>query len=276
MPRHKLHQHNRKFDMLLRGIVMTRGENGATIEEMRTDYFRMFGEHWLLMGNTLAETVSYLIDIDGLMMEKQSSGLCIWYIDDIGSSMIERHIDSNNNGTVAGQSDDSNGFVDPQRRRQMLTSSSFVRGNTVPPSVSSSTATESSSTMSATAEESSQSTEVIDDIQPIENACEPATTKRKLSQGNCSHVEKRMKATTEPDRVPLNEKNVNIHNWNSGPNGIVKQVTTSTVKGENSLLNGATNEVGIDVIEGIDGIEIVSVSDYQEPIKETELKKLQK
>lgn len=71
--------HNQKFDMIIRGIVMTRGERGATIEEMRSDYFEMVGEQWLLKRRKTESIVSYLNEIGGLMLEKMDTGLCIWY-----------------------------------------------------------------------------------------------------------------------------------------------------------------------------------------------------
>lgn len=260
--------------MIVRGIVMTRGENGATIEEMREDYFKMFSEFWPLQSVETAQIVTYLIEIHGLMMEKQDSGLCIWYIDDIGSNISERHFDSNNNVNVAGPSDvscevlnNSHGLVAPRLRRQIVTSS-FVSGNTVP-SLSSSATSSSANTVS------SASTEALNFFEPIENKRESAAAKRKFSQDSCPCAEKRMKLT-ETDRVPLIEKNLDIHNWNSGTNGVVKQVTTSTEK-ENSILalNGVANG-GNDAIECIEEIEVASDSDYHASIGRTEMKKLEK
>lgn len=267
-----MRSHNQKFDMLIRGIVMTRKENGATIEEMRSDYFHMFGEHWPLKNSDLKETISYLVEIDGLMMEEHETGLCIWYIDDIGStlstrgSFSTRHVDSNNNGNVTTQ-------PDRDSSNELVSSSSFVGGNTVPPSMVSSS---SSSTMSAAATLSPSSVK-IDSIQPNENACGPSVTvKRKLSTGICSQEEKRTKSSAT-DRLPLIEKNLNIHNWNSGANAIVKQQVTTSTEKESSILilNGAANAVGIDAIEGIDLIEIVGESEWQSN-NGAELNKLQK
>lgn len=263
--------HNQKFDMIIRGIVMTRGENGATIEEIRADYFKMFGWQWRLQFVKTEQIVQYLVEIHGLMMEKLESGLCIWYIDDIG----DRHLhDSNNNVTVAGQSDsngevqnDSHGLVEPHMRRQMLTSS-FVSGNTVPSLSSSSTTTTTAASTSATKTASSASSEALHFIEQNE-------LKRRLSHDSCPHGEKRTKFT-EADRLPLIEKNLNFHNWNSGANGSMKLVTTSTEKEISiSVGNGVANG-GIDAIECIEEIEVVSDSEYQAPIQELEMKKLQK
>lgn len=266
--------HNQRFDMIIRGIVMSRGENGATIEEMRSDYFEIFGKSWPLQLYKTDEMVLYLVEIHGLMMEKQESGLCIWYIDDLGSNLSDRHMDFNNNNVAEQQNgdsvevqNDSNGFVDSQSRRQtMLTSSSFVSGNTVPLLSSSAT---SSTAVTASSASSNRS------VETIENAPESVTNKRRLSNGDCPHVGKRIKSIATA-RLPLIEMNLNLHNWNSGgANGTMKQVTTSTEK-ENSMLalNGGAN-AGIDPIECSEEIEGVSDSEYQAPIKGTAMTDLQ-
>lgn len=71
-----MRHHNLEFDMLLRGIVMTRGENGATISEMRSDYYQLIGEQWPLYRNRTQSIVKYLTEIEGLMMNKLDDGLC--------------------------------------------------------------------------------------------------------------------------------------------------------------------------------------------------------
>lgn len=95
-----MHYHNVELDMMLRGIVMTRGELGATIAEMRKDFYKIMGEPWPLNRLKTNKIVEYLLEIDGLMMEHLDTGLCIWYIDDIGSNVSERESDSNNNVVV--------------------------------------------------------------------------------------------------------------------------------------------------------------------------------
>lgn len=271
-----MRSHNQKFDIIVRGIVMTRGENGATIEEIRSDYFEMMGEQWPLKHDRTKLIVLYLNEIDGLMMEELDTGLCIWYIDDIGSSLSERQIDSNNNTSVAvHQSDvsgDSHGFVNPLVRRQILTTS-FVSGNT---GSSMSTTTSTTTTTTTTSEAITASTSATSETLE-ENEHESDKLKRRLSHNDSfPHGGKRVKSNeTDPSKqMPLNEQNLDLHNWNSGSNGVIKQVTTSTEK-ENSMLvsNGAASGV-IDAIECIE--EIDSDSDYHVPIKETELKKLQK
>lgn len=68
--------HNLELDMILRGIVMTRGENGATISEMRTDYYDITGEQWPLYHYRTQRIVKYLMEIDGFLMHKHENGLC--------------------------------------------------------------------------------------------------------------------------------------------------------------------------------------------------------
>lgn len=271
--------HNHKFDTIVRGIVMTRGEFGATIEEIRSDYFKMMNEPWPLKRLQTELIVLYLNEIDGLMMEKVDTGLCIWYIDDIGSSLEEQQIDSNNNTSVAvNQSDgsgdvlsnDSHGFrVNPLVRRQILTTS-FESGSTGS-SMLTTTTTTTSETITASSSATSDTLE--------QDELESDRLKRRLSHNDSSpHGGKRVKSNeTDPTKqMLLNEQNLDLHNWNSGGNGVTKQLTTSTEK-ENSMLvsNGVANGA-IDAIECIEEIEIVNDSDYQAPIKIIELKKLQK
>lgn len=250
---------------------MSRGENGATIEEMRSDYFEMFNTFWPLKLDQIDEIVQYLSEIHGLVMEKLDSGLCIWYIDDLGSSLSDRHMDSNNNVMAAEQQSsdsvevqsDSHGFVAPLSRRQMVTTSSlFVSGNTEPSLSSSATSSTAVITSSASSDNS---------IETIENAPELAKNKRKLSNDDCSLVKKRIKPNAT-DRLPLIEKNLNLHNWNSGANGTVKQLITSTEK-ENSML--ALNGAASDAIECSAEIEVASDSEYQAPIEGAAMKNLQ-
>lgn len=88
--------HNLELDMILRAIVMTRGENGATIGEMRSDYYHIKLEPWPLQFQPTNRIIDYLLHIDGLLMERTSSGLCIWYIDDLGN-FSNQIVDWNNN-----------------------------------------------------------------------------------------------------------------------------------------------------------------------------------
>lgn len=80
-----MRSHNLELDMILRGIIMSRGDRGATIAEMRADYHDIKLEPWPLQYEKTNRIVGYLLQIDGLVMERLENGLCVWYIDDLGN-----------------------------------------------------------------------------------------------------------------------------------------------------------------------------------------------
>lgn len=94
-------RHNLEFDMIIRGIVATRGEEGATIAEMREDYFEIVCEKWPLQGVHHRAIIGYLMELEGLVMVKHPNGACIWYVDDLGniSERINQR-DANNNEVI--------------------------------------------------------------------------------------------------------------------------------------------------------------------------------
>lgn len=215
-----MQRHNLEFDMILRGIVMTRGELGATIKEMRSDYYDIIGEAWPLKYRNTHEIIIYLLEIDGLMMEKLDTGLCIWYIDDIGCNISERDLDANNNdvividGSSVLENEDlphNNSYAIPAPRRHMVTSS-FVN--------------EHARGMSTVT--SASDTSLMESIESINR-------KRNLSPDSqsVSIIDKRPKLLA-PDRLPLLEKNLDIHNRKNGAKVMVKKQTTST-EIENSM-----------------------------------------
>lgn len=71
------------FDCLICGIVLTRGDDGATIAEMRSDYNEIMCEPWPLAQLTTLEIIRYLEKITGLRMETLASGAYVWYVDGI-------------------------------------------------------------------------------------------------------------------------------------------------------------------------------------------------
>lgn len=93
--------HSLELDMILRAIVMTRGETGATIGEMRSDYYHIKEEPWPLQFQPTNRIIDYLHHIDGLIMERARDGLCVWYIDDLGNLSHQLQDYNNNN---SGQS----------------------------------------------------------------------------------------------------------------------------------------------------------------------------
>ncbi|XP_055326669.1 maternal effect protein oskar-like [Sitodiplosis mosellana] len=239
--------HNLELDMLLRGMVMTRGENGATISEMRSDYYKIYGEQWPLQHESTRKIIQYLMEIDGLILNQHEDGLCIWYIDDIGINVSEH--DSNNNvimidTTVVTESEKNqpvhnNSYALPAPRCRMITSS-LVREN----------AQEVSST-------STSSDTLL--IESIDNG----HLKRNLSQLSQSHqsMEKR-KRLMPPNGLRLNEENLDIHNRENGTGEMVKQTTSTEIEKSISIPN--------DVIDGC-----IAANDYIAPIKEPESKQLQ-
>lgn len=237
-------RHNLELDMILRGIVMTRGDSGATISEMRSDYFNIVCKPWPLNACDTDETIQYLMQIDGLMMEKLDSGLCIWYIDDIGSNVSERECDSNNNvidslvatETVSENTQyaSNNSYEIPPPRVRRLATSSFITGNGV--GISSSSA----------------STMPIDAIVNV-------SRKRNLSDHGDENTDKRARLTN--DQLPLLEKNLDIHNRHNGGRSMAKKTTSTEI--ENSI--SAPSELNGCIV----------ASEYIEPIKEPENRQLQ-
>ncbi|XP_031626307.1 uncharacterized protein LOC116342729 [Contarinia nasturtii] len=242
-----MRHHNLELDMILRGIVMTRGEEGATICEMRADYFKIVGEKWPLYRMKTDKIVQYLMEIDGLMMEKQESGLCIWWIDDIGSSMNSREFDSNNNviviedSTVANTTNshaamtNNNSYAIPAAQRRMA-NSSFVS--------------------ETHAQHVSATSSDLLHIEPIENGNDK-NRKRNLSQDRNNNDNNKRPRLLPENGLLLNEQNLHIHNRNNGPNLIDKKITSTEI--ENS----------ISIHDDADG------NDYVAPIKETANKQLQ-
>lgn len=237
----KMRYHNLEFDMILRGIIMTRGDEGATISELRSDYLKMVGEIWPLNRTKTDQIIQYLMEIDGLMMEKEDNGLCIWYIDDIGSS-ISREFDSNNNVIVIEESTvesttsnqpASNSYVIPAPKRRMV-NSSFV-------------------SETHARQVSAVSSDILH-IEPFENGNGNKNRKRNVSHDQIHNTNiKRQKLT--PNTLLLNEQNLDIHNRKNGPNLMAKTSTEI----ENSL----------SIQDDIDGNEYVA------PMKETASKQLQ-
>lgn len=234
---------------------MSRGENGATIGEMRTDYYNIVCEPWPLSELKTEQIIKYLMEIDGLMMEKHDTGLYIWYIDDIGSNISDQYLDSNNNVVVSvsedrtaemvtlsdfssqGAPNNSYAIQAPRMRRRMVTSS-FVNE-------------------AGTGIASSSSNDLL--IESIETVSEGNNLKRQLSKDSNEYMrnaEKRKKMMQPPVRLPLIEQNLDIHNRNSGANGLNKQATSTEI--ENSMFIGS---------ETNDCIGVIDSNDYIAPIQ---------
>lgn len=241
--------HNLELDMYLRGIVMSRGELGATISEMRSDYYKLIGEPWPLVRYSTEQIIKYLMDIHGLMMEKFESGLCIWYIDDIGSN-ISREYDSNNNVVVIEDSvasvsnnqlaSNNNSYALPACSSRRIITSSFV--NDHGPQVSASSA-------------DTLHIELIDNVNRKRNLSEH-------SEHMPLHTENKRPKMLSPDKLALNEQNLNFHNRKNGANSMARQTTSTEIENSISIhsdLNGC-----------------IAASEYLVPINEPESKDLQR
>lgn len=245
-----MRRHNLKLDMIIRGITMTRGENGATIAEMRSDYYDIFGEAWELVKFGTEEIVKYLLEIDGLMMEKLEDGLCVWYIDDIGSNISDREMDSNhkNNNNNNTTTNNNNVVITLTEASSDVTASSTdasheAQNNSylIPPPCVPLGMVTSSFVNEHGASNLASSAETLNFIESIENGEENATKKRQLSKCSVTdeNTDKRMKPL-RTNSLPLLEMNLDFHNRNSGTNGIVKKAT-STEKENSLVINCGTN-----------------------------------
>lgn len=233
--------HDLKFDMILRGIIMTRGENGATIGEMRDDYFQLTCEPWPLCSSETNKIIKYLLQIDGLIMEKSTDGLCVWYIDDIGNDSSEQLQDSNNNNSngVSSATDD------PSTEMRGATDN-IQHGNY------------RSCVSSIPYKKQKLSTSSTSEIQVAETSLHFIET-----NGSVVHLPN---GKRRQQFEALNQENVSIHNQHNGTNNMTKR-STSTEK--TSLSNAQIGMNGsIDRILVANGS--INLQSYTGPISENE------
>lgn len=69
------------FEFIVKGIILSRGESGATIAEMRSDYNNLLNEPWPLADFTTYEKIVYLSKMDQINYIKSETGAYIWYVD---------------------------------------------------------------------------------------------------------------------------------------------------------------------------------------------------
>lgn len=93
-------RHQLELDMIIRSIVMSRGISGATISEIRSDYFDVICKPWPLRILTTDQIIEYLSEIDGLIAEKIEDGPFIWYINDSAEN-ITAEMASCKNDTIS-------------------------------------------------------------------------------------------------------------------------------------------------------------------------------
>lgn len=223
-------RHNFEFDMIIRGIVATRGEEGATIAEMQDDYFEIVCEKWLLQGINHRAIIGYLRGIDGLVMLREPNGPCIWYVDDLGN-ISERlnHLqcDSNNNEII--NISNLSTFESAREISSNRNSSSVL--STEPSSQS-----ELSSLIGLPSTNESASIIIIDtsnEVQEVENS-----QKRHISLGSSHesfHKNIKRQRNTSFNQMNLIEENLETHNLHVGPNIICKKTSSTEVECSSSV-----------------------------------------
>lgn len=75
------------FEILIKGIIVSRGEDGATIAELRNDYAQLTLDTWPLADYTTFDIIKYLLSIDQVYYEKSESGAYIWYVRGVNMPM---------------------------------------------------------------------------------------------------------------------------------------------------------------------------------------------
>lgn len=225
-----MRSHNLELDMILRGIIMSRGDRGATIAEMRADYHDIKLEPWPLQYEKTNRIVGYLLQIDGLVMERQINGPCVWYIDDLGNVSNRTQDDNNNNNqtnnnviTISslelsdGTSDRSRSdcqFYDQSQKTAKKTDASIESGIRLI---------------------STSSNIKLPDARRKKHGPAPAKPSSELHTVPI----KRLRSLT-PTRAALSEVNLGIHDERTKSKGIAKKTTSTEV--ENTSTQNTTNE----------------------------------
>lgn len=220
-----MRSHNLELDMLLRGIIMSRGDDGATIAEMRADYFDIKLEPWPLQYQSTDNIRKYLLQIDGLLMQLQDCGLCVWYIDDLGNVSQQLLLDSNNNNVVT-VSDVTSITIDS--RHTDATDHRFVSGPRAKSNPSSLSMESGVQLLSSTTE-------------PLADGRAPPKAKRTfgLRSPVGPSASKRAKVSS-PQRVPLSELNVDLHDMCTGTEPRPKKTTSTELElGAQNTSNGS-------------------------------------
>lgn len=246
--------HNYEFDMIIRGIVATRGEEGATIAEMRDDYFEIVCEKWPLQGVHHRAIIGYLTELEGLVMVRVPNGPCIWYVDDLGnvSERLNQHQCDANNNDIITVSDASTGENVIEISSNSNSTISYVLPTA--PSVQST----SSSLNGFNPLPSTTITDTSADVQENDKS-----RKRHISFG--SSQESFYNDTKRPrnksfDRINLIEENLEIHNFHVGSNGMCTKTTSTEVECSSSInqvfnANGFPNGYHSNGSNGVDCLD---------------------
>lgn len=214
-------RHNLEVDMIIRGIVATRGEEGATISEIREDYFEIVCEKWPLQYVHHRVIIGYLMEIQGLVMVREPNGPCIWYVDDLGNVSEQLNLqrcDANNNEIVTVSdvstlesvtemsSDNSSSYALPTVPRVQSASASLTGFHPLP---SGSTILDASNIRKRHISFGSSQESFLNDTKRHRNG--------------------------SFNRMNLIEENLQIHNLHVGSNGICKKTTSTEVECSTSM-----------------------------------------
>lgn len=227
-------QHNIEFDMILRGIVAARGNEGATIAEMRADYYDIVCDHWPLQSIHTNKIVGYLLEIEGLIMVREEDGPCIWYIDDLGNVSHQIGQDSNNNEVIVI---DDVSTIDSVTEASTNNSYALSAPPRVQPNVLASSSLNISQPSVIALTSSSDSCLFTGSLESQQNE----NRKRDYSKGSSEDMfaehPKRPRAES-PSRLPLIHKNLQIHNQQNGTVAKPKKSTSTEVEHSSSAQNG--------------------------------------
>lgn len=208
-------RHNVELDMIIRGIVASRGEEGATISEMREDYFEIVCEKWPLQYFHYRRVVAYLMELEGLVMVREPNGPYIWYVDDLGNvSERVQQCDANNNEiiTVSDASTESVTEISSNN------SSSYALPTAPHVQSALSSLNGSASTVIDTLAENSQNRHISFSSLP-----------------ESFHSDTNGKCNGSFDPINLIEENLEIHNLHVGSNGLCKKTTSTEVECSTSM-----------------------------------------
>lgn len=213
-----MRSHNLEVDMLLRGIVMSRGDDGATIAEMRADYFEIKQEPWPLQYQSTDRIRKYLMQIDGLVLYREASGLCIWYIDDLGNVTHQQQDQNNNNIATV-----SSWTATTADSRTIDTENRFFSTKSIP------------SIVSVSMESGVQLLESETASDKLPDGYAPPKSKRTFAHQSVAEPNR----SKRPKTVPLSELNVELHDeWTTLAEPRRKKKTTSTELGTQNTSNG--------------------------------------
>lgn len=79
-------KHRRDFDMILRGIILSFGDDGATLKDITTTYEKLMYKKLPMHWKTHDELNQYIGLIDNVCMQLRNGGLAVWYVEETDHS----------------------------------------------------------------------------------------------------------------------------------------------------------------------------------------------